>query len=100
MTITFVHPIALTGNADASIYYDCEGEYLLRQRYICVQPNCELVDDKYSINMIIKDTTFNIPGATYYIEIDDEFAEYRRFETIMPGIKKGAWSIHTSTSLL
>ncbi|RIA99442.1 hypothetical protein C1645_811475 [Glomus cerebriforme] len=93
MTIKFVHPINLLGNAYASIYYNNNGNFLLRQRYICVQPNCQLTDDDYSINMNIVDTTFNIPGATYYVEIDDGFAEYKRFEIVMPGIK---WPINTS----
>ena len=45
--------------------------------------------------MTIKETTFNIPEMTYYVEIDDGFAEFRAIKQLLPGIKKGKWRIHT-----
>ncbi len=97
MNLTFIHPIELT-DVNASIYQYNDGEYLLRQRYTCAQPNCVLSEDRYSIYMIIKETTLNIPEVTYYVEIDDNFSEYRTINQFLPGIKKGNWPIHTLLS--
>ena len=98
MNITFVHPIELTG-VNASIYQYNNGEYILRQRYICAKPNCIPSEDGYSIHMIVKETTFNIPEMTYYVEIDDNFTKFITIEQFLPGIKKGNWPIHTLSGL-
>ena len=45
--------------------------------------------------MTIKETTFNIPEMTYYVEIDDGFAEFRGNKQLLPGIKKRKWLIQT-----
>jgi len=99
MNMTFVHSINLT-NGNVSVYQYHDGEYLLRQRYNCVKPNCDLSDDGYSIRMVIKDTTFNIPEMIYHVEIDDNFTEFKVVNQFLPGIKKGNWPIRTlSTGL-
>ncbi|CAG8737898.1 17071_t:CDS:2, partial [Funneliformis caledonium] len=92
INITFVHPIELK-DKNASIYLYNDGEYMLRQRFKCISPECVLSKDKYSLNMTIKKTTFSIPEMVYYIEIDDEFAEFRNINKLLPGIKKEDWPI-------
>ncbi|CAI2162801.1 3592_t:CDS:2 [Funneliformis geosporum] len=95
INITFIHPIKLTGKANASIYQYYNGEYLLRQTYKCMEPNCVPSKDEYSISLTVMETTFNIPEMTYHIEIDDDFAEFRMINQDIPGIKKESWPIHT-----
>ncbi|CAG8552569.1 7721_t:CDS:2, partial [Funneliformis mosseae] len=93
INITFVHPIELK-DKNASIYLYNDGEYMLRQRFKCISPECVLSKDKYSLNMTIKETTFSIPEMVYYVEIQDEFAEFRNINQPLPGIKIGDWPIH------
>ncbi|CAG8702791.1 16932_t:CDS:2, partial [Funneliformis caledonium] len=94
INITFVHPIELTNKeVYASIYLYNDGEYMLRQRFKCISPECTLSKDRYSLNMTIKETTFSIPEMVYHIEIGDEFAEFRNINQLLPGIKKEDWPI-------
>jgi len=53
INITFVHPSLLTENAYVSIYQHHENEYLLRQRYICAQPNC-LIENNFTLSLIVE----------------------------------------------
>ncbi|CAG8653271.1 10727_t:CDS:2, partial [Funneliformis caledonium] len=92
INITFVHPIELK-DKNVSIYLYNDGEYVLRQRFKCISPECVLSIDRYSLNMTIKETTFSIPEMVYYVEIQDEFAEFRNINKLLPGIKKEDWPI-------
>src|SRR5687768_2101789 len=98
INITFVHLIESKKPVNISIYQKLEeryrlrqkleGEYLLRQKLLCTEPNCMVVNN-YSLRIKLLDTTFNLPNATYSVEIDDEFLNYQNENIPVPGMKLG-----------
>ena len=57
-------------------------------------------EDSYSLTINLLSITFNIPDASYYVEINDNFVKYKYDgpKTIIPGIKPGNWIIKTLPS--
>ena len=88
----FVHLIELATPVNISIYqrYD---ENLLRQKILCEIPRCTISEDEYSLTIKLDDVTFNVPNATYYVEINDNFLRYKDQDVMIPGVKLGNWII-------
>ncbi|RIA80457.1 hypothetical protein C1645_838654 [Glomus cerebriforme] len=99
LDISFVHSIdPITTAVNISVYLQHNNENLLRQKFLCANPNCVISDDSYSLKINLLNITFNIPNTAYYVEIDDNFVKYKYDgpKTIIPGIKPGNWIIKTS----
>ncbi len=94
ISITFVHSIDLTTPVNISIYQKYNDENLLRQRFLYTYPYCIISDYLFTINL--HNITFNVPNATYYVEIDDKFLRYKDENEMVPGIKLGNWIIKTT----
>ncbi|GES93450.1 hypothetical protein GLOIN_2v1871822 [Rhizophagus clarus] len=102
LKISFVHFIDPTYAVNVSIYQQLDDENLLRQRFLCTIPNCVISDDFYSLTINILNVTFNIPNASYYVEIDDNFVKYKYEygDLVIPGIKPGNWIIKTTADYI
>ena len=66
----------------------------MRQSLLCTKPHCDISD--YSLTINLHNVAFNIPSATYYVEIDDDFLKYKDENEMVPGIKPGKWIIRTT----
>ncbi|GBB91078.1 hypothetical protein RclHR1_01820007 [Rhizophagus clarus] len=99
MNMTFLNPIDPTTPVYISIYHYYENnEDILRQKFSCTTPFCTISEDMYSLTInLLSNTTFNIPDAAYYVEIDDNFVEDKYEIETVPGIKPRNWNIYTSS---
>ncbi|RIA98785.1 hypothetical protein C1645_870401, partial [Glomus cerebriforme] len=95
MNITFLNQIDPTTAVNISIYLIHDNDYYLRQKFLCTNPYCIISDDFYSLKINLLSNPFNIPNASYYVEIDDDFVEYKYEHIKVPGIKPGNWIINT-----
>nr|AMJ52378.1 hypothetical protein [Rhizophagus clarus] len=102
LNITFLNPIDPTIATYISIYYinnTNNDESILRQKFLCTSPYCIISKDFYSLTIYLSNNTFNIPNASYYVEIDDKFIEYKYELIKIPGIKPRNWIIKTDSIL-
>jgi hypothetical protein len=99
LNMTFLNPIDPTIPVYISIYhYYKDDEDILRQKFLCTMPFCTVSEDMYSLTInLSSNITFNLPGASYYVEIEDNFVEYKYEIETVPGIKARSWNIHTSS---
>jgi len=96
INIEFNHPVSPTAAGKISIHYlTPDNEYLLRQRFLCIEPYCNISNNGYSLTIKVLDTTFNMPNAHYSVEIDDNYLRYQNESEQIPGITKGNWMIKT-----
>ncbi|GBB98117.1 hypothetical protein RclHR1_03140016 [Rhizophagus clarus] len=96
LNITFLNPIDPTVAAYISVYYDSGDELILRQKFLCTGSYCMMSKDNNSLTINLLNNTFNMPNASYYVEIDDNFFGYKYELITMPGIKLKNWIIKTS----
>ncbi|CAG8715805.1 1384_t:CDS:2 [Rhizophagus irregularis] len=99
MNMTFLNPIDPTIPVYISIYHYHNYEDILRQKFLCTMPFCTISEDSYSLIInLSSNVTFNIPNASYYVEIEDNFVEYKYEIETVPGIKKPkSWNIYTAS---
>ncbi|RGB41639.1 hypothetical protein C1646_751932 [Rhizophagus diaphanus] len=99
MNMTFLNPIDPTIPVYISIYHYHNDEDILRQKFLCTMPFCTISEDSYSLIInLSSNITFNIPNASYYVEIEDNFVEYKYEIETVPGIKKPkSWNIYTAS---
>lgn len=97
ISITFFHRIDLTFPVNISIYQKYNDKNLLRQILLSTNQYCVISDDYYSLTINLFDITFNVPNATYYVEIDNNFIKYKdNLQNVaIPGIKPDKWIIKT-----
>jgi len=97
INITFVHLVDPTAApVNVSIYQKYSDENLLRQRFLCTTSHCVISKDGYLLTIHLHDVTFNVPNATYYVEIDDNFLKYKGNDEMISGIKPEKWIIKTT----
>ena len=102
--MTFVHSIDFKNSVNVSIYQKLEEKYLSRQKleveYLFREKltcNCMVNnDDNYTLTIKIDNSTFNLPNASYSVEIGDNFLRYKSENKMVPGVKLGKWMINTS----
>ncbi|CAG8683313.1 3250_t:CDS:10, partial [Funneliformis mosseae] len=96
MNMTFSRAVESTVPVNISIYLKHDDTNLLRQIFLCSKQNCVIGDDDDSLTIVLLDITFNVPNATYYVEIDDDFLKYKDESEMITGIKLGNWIIKTT----
>ncbi|CAG8463105.1 11906_t:CDS:2 [Funneliformis caledonium] len=96
MNMTFSRAVESTVPVNISIYLKHDDTNLLRQIFLCSKQNCVIGDNDDSLTIVLLDITFNVPNATYYVEIDDDFLKYKDESEMITGIKLGNWIIKTT----
>src|SRR5581483_7332356 len=76
INITFNRPIYLNLN-NISIYQIDDSKKILRQFFKTDSKFITIDMNENTVILIIIDSVFNIPGATYSLEIDENFFRYR-----------------------
>ncbi|CAG8445250.1 6034_t:CDS:10 [Ambispora gerdemannii] len=96
ITLTFLKPVVQsTGNI--SIYQtDINGEDLLRQTIYGLSGFVSTTDNDYSVSIQIFPSTFNQPGANYYVLMDNDFVRDKELAEPILGIKKNGYRLHRS----
>ncbi|CAI2167912.1 20587_t:CDS:2 [Funneliformis geosporum] len=96
INMTFSRAVESTIPVNISIYQKLNERNILRQRFLCFRQNCVIGDDENSLTINLLNITFNVPNATYFVEIDDAFLKYKGTDEMISGIKLGTWVIKTT----
>ncbi|CAG8587623.1 8075_t:CDS:2 [Ambispora leptoticha] len=95
ITLTFIKPIALS-SGNISIYQTgINGDDLLRQTFYGLSDLVTTTDDAYSVSIQIFPSTFNQPGASYYVLMDNDFVKDRLLDEPIRGIEKNGYQLHS-----
>lgn len=99
ISISFKNDIFLsTGNI--TIYQYQNSEKILRQTHSGLHQNCELESDQKTITIKMLDSNFNIPNATYTVELGHEFFQDKLTQLAPLGLQPGDWNFTTGNENL
>ncbi|CAG8663777.1 3125_t:CDS:2 [Funneliformis mosseae] len=98
ISITFTNLIELsTGNV--SIWQTSNNNDssldVLRQSFSATQSQFVRLEDRRTVNIMIFNSTFNTPGVSYYVKVDNGFVEDLRVGQNLPGIREHRWMFKT-----
>ncbi|CAG8632182.1 4974_t:CDS:10, partial [Racocetra persica] len=94
INITFQDPVSFA-NGKLYIYQASSQSDILRQiinSKNCTQ--CTTRDNVVTLN--VYDSTFNVPGGQYYIQIDNNFVKNSIYDEAILGINSHVWTFHTA----
>ena len=88
ITLIFRDQVALS-TQNISIYQATDGNPILRQSFNA--GFCSLTSDDSAVTCQIFKSTFNQPGATYDVVVDNNFVMSKSLKEPLTGVKKGNW---------
>ncbi|CAG8698753.1 17443_t:CDS:2, partial [Funneliformis caledonium] len=98
ITIFFKNEIVLS-NGNITIFQYQDSELVLKQSHPGLHPNCILGDDHKSVTIKMLDSNFNIPSATYTVELSHEFFVDKLTRLAPLGLQAGDWNFTTEIKL-
>ncbi|GES84530.1 hypothetical protein GLOIN_2v1869233 [Rhizophagus clarus] len=97
LTITYAIPIVLSDGA-ITIFQsnDSSNPGIVRQIVNGLKnPNYAVIINNDTVNVTIIESTFNNPGSTYYVTIDNTFVSSLLYNEPLPGLSSNIWSFTT-----
>jgi len=88
--LTFWDQVALS-TQNISIYQATDGNPILRQGFNAKSGFCSVTLNDSAVTCKIFKSTFNQPGATYDVVVDNNFVMSKSLEEPLTGVKKGNW---------
>jgi len=93
ITLIFWDQVALS-TQNISIYQATDGNPILRQGFNAKSGFCSVTLNDSAVTCKIFKSTFNQPGATYDVVVDNNFVMNKRLKQPLAGVKKGYWVYH------
>ncbi|KAF0552586.1 hypothetical protein F8M41_021652 [Gigaspora margarita] len=94
INITFQDPVSFA-DGNLSIYQISNQGDILRQ--IINSKNCNnCIANDNAVTLFIYDSTFNVPGAKYYIQMDNKFVQNSIYDEAILGIDPYMWIFQTA----
>ncbi|CAG8728633.1 7143_t:CDS:2, partial [Ambispora leptoticha] len=97
ITVTYTQKINLSTRSVA-IYQIYGNNSILRQTTSGQSIFCYSIDD-YTIGVKILRSTFNQPGASYYVVVDSDFIKTRKYNEALTGIEAYVWKFNLTQSI-
>ena len=90
ITLIFWDQVALS-TQNISIYQATDGNPILRQGFNAKSGFCSVTLNDSAVTCKIFKSTFNQPGATYDVVVDNNFVMSKSLKEPLTGVKKGNW---------
>ena len=93
ITLIFRQQIALSAQ-NISVYQATNGNHILRQGFSAKSGFCTVTLNDSAVTCSIFKSTFNEPGATYDIVVDNNFVMSKSLNQPLTGVTEGNWVYH------
>ncbi|CAG8448987.1 7460_t:CDS:10, partial [Ambispora gerdemannii] len=94
ITVTYTEKINVSSRSVA-IYQIYGNNSILRQKTSGQSLFCYSINE-YTVGIKILRSTFNQPGASYYVVVDSDFVKTRKFNEALTGIEAYVWKFNST----
>ncbi|CAG8463653.1 8895_t:CDS:10 [Paraglomus occultum] len=97
ITLIFRDQVALS-TQNISVYQETDGNPILRQRFNAKSDFCSVTLNDSAVTCKIFKSTFNQPGATYDVVVDNNFVMSKSLKQPLPGVTKKNWMYYGAST--